>query len=404
MKLYSRHLIVSIIFSCLCSNDLFASGFQIFEMGTGIIGTAAVGQATTFDASTSYFNSAAMTKLRDSQAQLASQLFITQIKFRPNRYNTFSGSSGRNAGGILSGMSFFGVFDYNEDIKFGLSVTSPFGGLVAYNDGWVGRYFNQGADLLTLDLNPSVAYKIHDCLSVGVGLFVEYATLENTSAVPILSPGDGQADVNAHSYAPGANLGLLWTPVCGTNIGIAYRSRVNHHLKGNLSFLRLDLIPAVSVIIKTPQSVISSFSQEIAPDFTLLGEVAWVNWKVFKNTDVQIAGITLPTPKNWKNTYRLGIGGHYLVCENWIAKGGVSYDSSPCNERERLPNLPVDKQWRIGTGLLYKTCENVELGLDYEYISFGKASIFNATRLGTLSGHYVRNRGQVFAIHMNIGL
>jgi long-chain fatty acid transport protein len=160
----------------------------------------------------------------------------------------------------------------------------------------------------------------------------------------------------------------------------------------------------VSVIIKTPQSVISSFSQEIAPDFTLLGEVAWVNWKVFKNTDVQIAGITLPTPKNWKNTYRLGIGGHYLVCENWIAKGGVSYDSSPCNERERLPNLPVDKQWRIGTGLLYKTCENVELGLDYEYISFGKASIFNATRLGTLSGHYVRNRGQVFAIHMNIGL
>ena len=132
--------------------------------------------------------------------------------------------------------------------------------------------------------------------------------------------------------------------------------------------------------------------------------MAWVNWKVFKNTDVEIAGITLPATKHWKNTYRVGIGGHYCFSSNWMYKAGVSYDSSPCNARERLPNLPVDKQWRVGTGLLYKTCSNVELGFDYEYISFGKASIFNRTRLGTLAGHYVRNRAHVFAVHINMAL
>lgn len=396
--------VFSIVLFFILSNPLFASGFQIFEMGTGIIGTAAVGQATTFDASASYFNSAAMTELSYSQAQLASQLFITQIKFRPNDQNTFSGTSGRNAGTLLPGMSFFAVYDYNDDIKWGLAITSPFGGVVTYTDGWVGRYFNQKADLLTLDLNPSFAYKINDCFSIGVGVFVEYATLTSASAIPILMPGDGQADVSAHNYAPGANVGLLWKPCSGTNIGIAYRSRVKHHLKGNATFLRLDVMPAVSVMIKNPQSVITSIAQDITPEFKVLAEAGWVNWGVFKNTAVQIAGITLPSPRHWNNTYRVGIGGQYQACPDWMFKAGVSYDSSPCKATNRLPDLPVDKQLRIGTGLLYTTCERIEMGLDYEYISFGKAAIFNSTRIGILSGHYVRNRGHVLAIHMNIGL
>ena len=45
----------------LFTNDLFVSGFQIFEMGTGIIGTVVIGQATTIDTSSSYFTSAVMT-------------------------------------------------------------------------------------------------------------------------------------------------------------------------------------------------------------------------------------------------------------------------------------------------------------------------------------------------------
>lgn len=388
-------------------NSAYAGGFQSFEFGTPTLGRAAVGQSVVEDASASYLNSAAMSQIECSEVMLGSELVITKSRFRPSSLNTFSGNEGGNAGMILPGLGIFSVFSVSPDLKLGLSLASPFAGGLNYNNGWVGRYFVQTTSLLTLDLNPSFSYAINDWLSFGAGAIIEYAKLNQTIGIPALSSTlllDGQADLRLQHYAPGFNLGLLFTPSCDTKIGIAYRSHINHTLKGNTTFLNLGFTPISSAVLKLPQGIIASLSQNITKDLTALAELGWTNWQVFKSTIVTIQNITLTIPRKWKDTYRFGLGLQQKLNSHFLLQLGASYDTSPTNSVDRLPDLPMDKQLRLGTGIIYTSCDAVTLSLNYEYLKFGKAKIHKVTRLGTLSGHYPKNFGHFLGLSINFKL
>lgn len=384
-----------------------AAAMQTYEFGTPSLGLAAVGQTVTQNASASYLNPAAMAALDSSELMLGSELILTRARFQPNRFNTFRGTNSGNIGGLLPGLAIFSVFDTDTAVKFGLSLATPFAGSLNYNNGWVGRYFVQTINLITLDLNPSISYAINDVFSLGAGVILEYAQLNETIGIPpdrTLGISDGQSDLRLKNYAPGFNLGLYYQPVCETKIGIAYRSKMYHRLKGHTTFLSLRFEPQVSSVLKLPQGVITSFSQDITDKWTLLGELGWTHWRIFNNTVIRIDNVTLTIPRQWKDTYRVGLASQFKVMPEVLFQLGVSYDSSPTNVQLRLPDLPMDKQLRIGTGIVYTTLECVELGLNYTYINFGKAPISHDTRLGRLSGHYKRNNGNFFGLSLNIKL
>lgn len=400
-----KKFILPLLTLCLSmlSGTAHSAAFQLYEQGTPLLGSASVGQAVVDDASSSYFNPANMAHIFDTELQLGTQLISTKTRFRADPANTFSGSNGSDAGTLMAGLGVFGVNSFSDNLTMGFSLTSPYAGVVQYNDGWVGRYFIQSAQLTTLDANLALAYKINECWSFGLGAFVEYAKLYERTAIPsLLGAPEGQADLRLHSYRPGVILGVLFTP-CGesTRIGISYRSPVRHKPKGDASFLRLARSPAIRSQLHLPQSVIASISQDITDDFTLLAEAGWSNWSSFQNTSIVIEGITLPVIRNWRDTYRLGLGGQFILCENYMLQAGVSYDSSPCGVTNRLPDLPVDRQLRYGTGLVYTTLECVTFGLQYEFIDFGKAAIHNATRIGNLSGDYARNFASIVSLSVN---
>lgn len=132
-----RFLRVSILISSLILHQtIYAAAFQYYELGTPIIGTAAVGQAALSNgASTAYFNPAGMAALTKSQLMLGSEILIPYAKFDPNNETTFSGDNGGEAASLLPGMALYYVYSYSPQMKFGVSLTSPYGGMLNYNDG-----------------------------------------------------------------------------------------------------------------------------------------------------------------------------------------------------------------------------------------------------------------------------
>lgn len=388
-------------------DNALAGGFQVYEFGTPTLGTAAVGQSIATDASSSYLNPAAMSALDGSELMLGSELIITRAKFQPNALNTFTGNRGGNIGGLFPSVGIFSAFELCPDFKFGLSLASPFAGTLNYNDGWVGRYLVQDISLLTLDLNPAISFALNDYVSFGGGLLLEYAQLNETIGIPpdrTLGISDGQADLRLNNYSPGFNLGFFYSPNCETNFGIAYRSELYHRLKGDITFLGLAVEPHVSSVLKLPQGVIASASHEVTEGLKLLAELGWSNWKIFNNTVVKIDNITLTIPRKWKDTYRVGAASQFKLIPDLLLQLGASYDSSPTNSKLRLPDLPMDKQFRVGTGIIYSTLDCVTLGLNYEFIHFGKAAIFKDTRIGRLSGRYNKNTGNFFGLSVNFKL
>src|SRR5580692_2999585 len=66
----------------------FPAAFQLYELGTPVIGTAGVGQAAlASDASTAYFNPAGMTQLPTSEFMLGTQVLLPYAEFGKNNQN-----------------------------------------------------------------------------------------------------------------------------------------------------------------------------------------------------------------------------------------------------------------------------------------------------------------------------
>lgn len=383
----------------------YAAAFQYYELGTPIVGSADVGQAAeAIDASTSYFNPAGMTELQGVQFQLGSEIFLPYTNFQKSSKNTISGDIARNAGTLTPAVSMFYVYKYSPKLAFGLSLTSPYGGWLNYTDGWVGRYTVQYSQFYTLNFNPAVAYQFTDWASLGFGVSAEYANFSQTVALPLIHLVDGQANIRADNLAAGANVGLLLKPTTCTKLGIAYRSQITHNLKGNVTFLRINATPQVSTKIVMPQNVIVSLTQGLSTQINLLAEAGWSNWSSMKNTAINVLGYTAVTPRNWSNTYRVGLGAQWYALPTLMLQTGVSYDSSPTVRKFRLPDLPMDRQIRAGLGVLYTIRQMAQLGFSAEYINLGRASIYNDTRNGILAGNYKRNYAAVVQASVNINL
>lgn len=409
-----RLSILIMLIGIAISNCVFASAYQVYELGTPIIGTAAVGQAAnTYDASTAYFNPAGMGFLPGINYMLGAQVMVPKIYFSHNASNTIAGDNGGDAGLLTPGMDIYFTYRYSPCLAFGVSLTSPYGGSLTYDDGWVGRFIVQQALFYTINLNPSMAYRFNHCLSVGAGVSLEYMNLQQTTAFPIDTTGitladgilvDGQINIKTANYAPGFNLGVMFSPNDATKIGIAYRSQITHKLHGNLTFLRIPFTPDTSTKMITPQNIIASFSEDFCNGFTLLAEAGWSNWSAMKNLILTVHDVSAVTPLDWHDTYRVGLGGRFHAMHDLVLQAGVSYDSSPTSTSHRLPVLPMDRQIRFGTGLIYTTMKCVDIAFSYEYWNLGKARIHNTSFNGVLAGSYSQNFANTVQASVNVSI
>src|SRR5690606_17826412 len=58
----------------------------------------------------------------------------------------------------------------DKNLYFGIGLGVPFGLATKYDKPWLGAAHATSFEIRTLNLNPSVAYKLNDALSIGVGL------------------------------------------------------------------------------------------------------------------------------------------------------------------------------------------------------------------------------------------
>jgi long-chain fatty acid transport protein len=80
--------------------------------------------------------------------------------------------------------------------------------------------------------------------------------------------------------------------------------------------------------------------------------------------------VTIDVDRNWHDTWRGAIGFEYRMTEEWLLRGGFSYDSSPVDADHLLPDIPVGEQYRFS------------LGIQHDF-GDGKVFAFNYTLLYT---------------------
>jgi long-chain fatty acid transport protein len=383
-KCFLTITVIAVLF--MFSGKVYAGGLILAEQGQPGMGTAgAGGAALADDASTVYFNPAGMARLERTELLLGSELIFLNGEFNPNSSNTFRGSDGGQAGSIFPGGGLYLAYKVNPDIRAGLSVNAPVGIGFDYHDDWVGRYLIQNNFLAVVDIAPVAALKLTDWLSIGGGVDIFYSYLKEDLALFNPAVADGKIKLeNFTDWAFGYNLGVLLEPTEKTRVGVTYRSQADLELDGDVNPYDLGILWTLAgvkrnhgnVFITLPRSITASLYQEIADKFAVLFDVSWQDWSTMDKTKITThTGRNVDIPRNWKDTWRIAGGIHCRLYEPLLLKAGAAYDSSPTSTEDRLPDMPVDRQWRYAAGLEYDVNKNISISLNYVFIDMGKAAI-----------------------------
>ncbi len=395
-----------------------AAGYAITEQSGSGIGNAFAGAAATAeDASTIFFNPAGMTYLPDQQLVVAGHAIDSSINYSNNGSQRSpltgglptAGSNGGNAGDWAYVPNVYFTKAIHPKVKLGIGVNSPFGLQSNYDSGWVGRYQALTSNLKTVNINPSIAYKANDWLSLGLGFSAMWAQAELSNALDfgtllgVPQAVDGMARLKGESWGWGWNLGALFQVTPATRVGVAYRSQVHQNLQGIASFSGVPAPLAMSfpnghvtANISTPDSVSGSVFHQLNEQWDVMADLTWTHWSVFQDlTTIRSSGIPLSsTPEHWNDTFRASIGASFHYDENLKLRTGFAYDQTPVPDAYRTPRIPDSDRFWLSFGANYKLSQSSSLDFGYTHIFLTNASINKTTDVAipalrdTVSGSY----------------
>ena len=440
------------------SGAVFASAFALVETTASGLGNAYAGAAATADdAGTVWWNPAGMTRLEGPTASAALHVITPSSKFNngnsqaaclPGPVCRPLGSTGGDAGDTAYVPATFIVLPMGKSLALGLGISGPFGLKTEYNSDWLGRYQAIKSDLKTVNVNPSLAFKVSDMISIGAGMNYQKLDAELTNAVSMTAvmglaaaagsiPGalvpsvlgasvavpDALATVKGNDSAYGYNLGIMVNLAPTTRLGLSYRSAIKYNVEGDITFN----IPTVAVTstatgvisqvlgavvqpgqrlangpvkanIKMPDSFSLSAASDISPQLQLLADVSWTGWSNIPKLEfVRTNGTVLNSVEyNWKNTWRYSLGANYKLNDRLLLRGGVAFDQSPMDTAHRTPRLPDgDRTW-LSVGARYMVAPNIALDFGYSHIFVKDPKIDNrndgsTAGSGLVDGSYSSN-------------
>lgn len=395
------------------ASPVYSAGFAIIEQSVSGLGNAfAGGAASAEDATTVFFNPAGLTRLEGQQAVAGVNVVIPQAKFSNKGSShvtgTFlTGGNGGDGGATRVVPNLYYAARMKKGIALGLGINAPFGLATEYADGWVGRYHALRSEVKTVNINPSVAYRVNEHLSLGAGMSAQYIQAELSNAVDFgtvafLSSGglmgtpqgmDGKADLEADSWGFGYNLGALYEFNDNSRVGLAYRSQVRQDLEGDADFkipASVTALPfgvgagvaaafadtGVNGDLVLPESVSVSAYHRFSPKWAVMADVTWTNWSRFDELrikfDTNENGVTLPdnvTTEAWEDSWRYSLGATYNPSENLALRAGVAYDVEAIPDVEhRTPRIPGDDRTWVAVGAGYRLNDRLTLDLAYAHL------------------------------------
>lgn len=351
------------------ATQTYAAGFQLSEqsaiqMGRAMAGAGVVGD----DLSAVHYNPAGMTLLSGTRMQATGTWVAVNLDYE--------GDLGQSENGRLKGQIIpagFITHQINDSLWAGLGLTVPYGMGTEYGEGWEGKSRGTESMILTFDINPNLAWKVNEKLSVGGGISLQYAKAELGMGM-----GPMQANVKGDSWAWGWNVGLMFQPVETVRLGLAYRSHIAHNAEGHTDVKgRLNLTSDMKVRIKTPDTVTLSATWEATDALCLSGTARWSKWSNFRTLDVSNLDFTppalgayanVPVENNWDDTWFFSVGADYKLNGQWTVRGGVAYDQGPVENQYRMAVIPdTDRVWFSG-GASYKYTDNLTFDFGATYI------------------------------------
>ncbi len=392
-----KKYLLCLTIACFFAPHAMGAGFQLSEYTVTGLGRSFAGVGVTGDDfSALAFNPAGMQYTETSGVQAGATVVSLHFDYKGEMDTTATiGQNGLPTGqGTRTGRGhsrptrvlphIFAQQKLNDKTTLGLGVYVPFGLATDYPNDWFAQSQAGLSQLEAVDVTPALSYAVNDWFSIGTAMNIQYIKAHFTSKVEKsgLYFDSSKSDMEGDDYAAGYTLGVTVTPRKDIRLGLSYRSKISHELKGDLNVtglpqMTLGTVPTgamngqsdIKAKVTTPETITLAGAYDLA-DFTFSGTARYTRWSRFKTLDIYNTltnEIVSSTNEKWKNTWYFGGGVDYRLNQAWTVRAGLGYDQTTIRAPEyRTPRVPDGRRvltslgaswqmdrWQIDAGYMH---------------------------------------------------
>ena len=395
--------------AALLYSTAFSAGFGLYEASPrgNALGGSLVGE--TGDATANYFNPANLTDLTNVSVVVGTTFInpFCDVKVDGKAQNKM------NPGWFVA-PTFYASIPLPADFALGWGNYSEYGLGTKY-----GRHWDLAGDTLETTMkqytfNPNLAYKVTDWWSVAGGIRMSYIQFENfkephhgenfyysTYGMTLPQYPDAyhlKSHLKGDDWDFGYNLGTTVKIATNVSLGVVYRSRIRHNIKGDFNLRGHANTPLGRVAqhedlhagakLTLPQSITFGGNWDVTSKFRLGTAITWTEWSSVETIRFRIPNYGYNENLKWHDAWRFGFGGEYDLT-NWLAlRASYVYDRDPCNHGTTM--LPAGDRHILGLGTGFKITENLRFDLGYNLIAMEDAD--RTIHLTTMSGDVEKHK------------
>lgn len=407
-----------------------AQGFGVYEQGACMMGRGGAGVADPCDDGSGVFFNPAALSFRKTTLTLGGAVI--------HPYGGFTDTSGGAANGLVSSLNnkyypvpnFYASMPFRKRLAFGVGVFAPYGLETDWPASSEGRFLGYKSIVQGVYVQPTVAFKVNDNVSVGGGVDITYVNVElrqrvDLSVQPLGTTGLTFAQLNlvcpaavcgtvpagtdfadvrlkGHRWHAGFHLGVQARVNDRISVGARFLSeqkvdvtngkitteqipvpgvKVPVTVNGTTNFVPVDTVLAAEFAaggklsnqdgtsrIPMPAQLVAGVAIKATGTIKVFADYQYTRWSAFDVLPVNGQYLTESIVEAYTNVHGVRFGTEIGLTPRAVVRGGINLHGPAAPDQTVTPNLPEGSRREFNVGFGYKVSERVRFDAAYMYL------------------------------------
>ncbi len=367
----------------LASAVTYAGGYRVSVQGQRALAMGHTGVAVVNSAELGFFNPAGLVYLENRLTVSAgASAVFSDVAWQNEEF----GEIARTDNPAGTPFYFYASYKATDWLSVGLSVYTPYGSTVKWEDDWAGSHLVNNIELQAIYIQPLASVKISEQLSIGGGpIFVTGSVNFNRNLNRTLTDIDGNL-ANVTIDASGVNewgwsVGAMYTPWEDFRLGVNYRSEIIMNAEGgDADFENIPNSPLApfsdttfDASLPLPAELTVGASYQMNEKWLFAFDFNRNFWGVYESLDIEFGnGVVSENPRQYEDSNIWRFGAEYAATEKFVLRAGYYYDESPVQEGYFAPETPRNDSMGFTAGLSLNVTSSLAIDASFAYIRFSE--------------------------------
>ena len=379
-----RKILLLTVFT-LATAITYAGGYRVSLQGQRALAMGHTGVAVVNSAELGFFNPSGLVYLENRlNVSAGVSAVFSDVVYQNSEFGDFE----RTTSPVGTPFYLYASYKVTDWLALGLSVYTPYGSTVEWEDDWAGSHLVNNIDLQAIYIQPVASVKLSEYFSVGGGpIFVTGGVNFNRNLNRTLTDIDGNRSnvtVDATGVtAWGWSGSMLFSASERFRIGFNYRSEIILEAEGgDATFSNVPDSPLTpfrnttfNASLPLPAEVSVGLSYQFMDKWLFAFDINETLWSVYNSLDIDFADPNIPDSENVRNykdssIYRFGL--QYDANDRFTLRAGYYFDESPVQEGYFAPETPRNDSHGFTGGLSLNFGNNFAVDASFLYIRFAE--------------------------------